>query len=457
MSSFPVSPISPLSFGDPSRLSPAFRERMRRTSWAEHAPRTVWGPVGSPASAVQKLERQLLALHRAHLKVLDLALAEPLAIGPDLGELPRLLRAVIAFYQDWPLLHENARTRPGARIPDPSASLVYGRPDIVMSADGPRVVETNFDTAVSGYEKPDDLWSISAELFGLEEAWLRSGRPLAGLRDYFAAFADGQPCLIHWVRSLAAAPECDPILAFLNQDTRGVRHIAHYAGEPSPAFSREIPGYLHRACSIYTVNRLRDQFTQTLRPLVPTLRGSTVPLGLSPLQSKLFLAWLSDPRARPRTLTPDEIEAVDALIPKTRLLQRLDGAEMDQVRHNRGDFVLKRTESHMGRHVFFGCIVGQAEWERLLRELPSQQASPSDPPSIWVVQERVHPQVYTLVEYTDEGPVERRTALSCSPYLLGGRIRGFETWRLPLTPDEQMLNTLGFIGHFLREPDDPPA
>ncbi|MGK3982322.1 hypothetical protein WME99_04760 [Sorangium sp. So ce136] len=49
-----------------------------------------------------------------------------------------------------------------------------------------------------------------------------------------------------------------------------------------------------------------------------------------------------------------------------------------------------------------------------------------------------------------EGPVERRTGLSCSPYLFGGRLRGFEMWSLPFTPDHQMLKDAHFIGHFIR-------
>ena len=58
--------------------------------------------------------------------------------------------------------------------------------------------------------------------------------------------------------------------------------------------------------------------------------------------------------------------------------------------------------------------------------------------------------VWTEVEYTDESPVERRAGLLCSPYLFGGRIRGFETWRVPFTPDHEMLRQESFVGHFIR-------
>ncbi|MDI3290078.1 hypothetical protein [Polyangium sp. 15x6] len=424
---------------------------MRRTSWSDLAPRTLWSPVESPADAVRAFERKLQALYRAHLAVLTMALVEPPPSEPELVRMTRALRAVVHFYQGWPILEEAERTRLSeTALREAPVSFLFGRPDIVMGEEGPQVAETNFDTAVSGYEKPDDLWTQSAELFELPSALLQSGRPLAGLKDYFTELAEARPHRIHWVRSAAAAPECEPILAYLNQNPHGIQHFAHYAGEPSPSYSPALPGHIHRACSLYTVNKARDAFTDTLRPLVPTVAGSTVPLRLAALQSKLLLACLSDPRTRPRNLTPEEQDAVGTLIPETRLLDLMSGAELDHVRRNRGDFILKRADSHMGRHVFFGCAVEQDEWEHWLRELPAQPAERGEPPSLWLVQRRVRPREYTLLEFTDEGPVERRAALVCSPYLFGGRLRGFETWRVPFVPEPDMLNQATFVGHFLR-------
>ena len=392
-----------------------------------------WAPVISPVESVRALEGALVSLYRAHVKVLE---------HPPDGPLGDAIASMQQFYADWPYLADEPRPRA------PEAYL-FGRPDIVLSNEGPKVVETNFDTAVSGYEKPDAAWCLAAERFALHpEAW--SGRPLAGLRDHFEQLAGRAPCLVHWVRTLAAAPECEPILAFLNDNPCGIQHIAHYAGEPARTFSTAIPGYLHRACTLYTVNRHRAAFEGTLRRLVPFLHAATVPLGLSVLQSKLFLACLSDPHTRPTTLTEDEIDAVEAMIPATRTLGQLHGAEWERVRRSRGDFVLKRSDSHEGRHVIFGCRLSQEEWENRLRNLPEERPGPDGVPPIWLVQERVRPREYSLLEYSEARCMERRTGLSCSPYMFGPHLRGFETWRLPFVPNHEMLEDTNHIGHLFR-------
>ncbi|WP_394830753.1 hypothetical protein LVJ94_30020 [Pendulispora rubella] len=392
-----------------------------------------WAPVTSPMESVRALEGALVSLYRAHLAVL----ADP----PD-GELGDAIAAMQRFYADWPYLADEPRRHP------PEMHL-FGRPDIVLSNDGPKVVETNFDTAVSGYEKPDAAWCLAAERFDMDPAaW--GGRPLAGLRNHFEHLAGRKPCFVHWVRTVAAAPECEPILAFLNENGCGIQHIAHYAGEPAPAFSKLVPSYLHRACTLYTVNRHRARFERTLRSLVPFLHGATVPLGLSVLQSKLFLACLSDPRTRPPALTPDEIHAVETLIPPTRTLRQLYGAEWERVCRSRGDFVLKRSDSHEGRHVVFGCNLPQEEWENLLRNLPESRPGPDGVPPIWLVQERVRPREYSLLEYREARCVERRSGLSCSPYMFGPHLRGFETWRLPFVPNHEMLEEPNHLGHLFR-------
>jgi hypothetical protein len=444
-----IQPLTGLAPRQSHQLLAGFRERFQRTSWSHLSRATLYEPVWSSAREVEQLETRLVALYRAHLKVLELALAEPPPQGP-VGELVRLLRHVRAYYMDWPVIGEMGQLPLSQG--EEARWLLYGRPDIVMGEQGPQLVETNFDTAVSGFEKPDDLWVSSAELFEPGEDFTRWGRPLQGLRRYFEDLSRGQECTVHWLMkdSEGARNQYDPLLQALEQESRGVHHRIHYAGAPVEPSPHPGPAWLHRACTIYTVNRSRAAFTATLEQLAPRVQGCTVPVGLSVLLSKLFLPWLSNPLTRPASLTPEEVEAVETLVPRTRLLRWLEGQEWEQVLHNHGDYVLKKTDSHLGKDVFFGCNLSAPEWKALLEQKRAAPELVQGVPDIWLVQERVRPREYHLIEHTDEGALERRTGLSCCRYLLGGRIRALETWITPFTPNHDMLHAMQFVGHFIR-------
>ncbi|HEY0697407.1 MAG TPA: hypothetical protein VGD43_06315, partial [Micromonospora sp.] len=317
---------------------------------------------------------------------------------------------------------------------------------VIMSRDGPRVVETNFDTAAAGHERPDDLWRIAAELFQPGPDHLAEGRPLAGLRDWFVELCDGRPRHFHWMMKddPATRRELAPVLDFLNRDAGPARHSIHYAGDdPSGVFPDDRPGMLHRACSIFTVNRDRERFAALLHRIGTIAPECTVPSTLSVLSSKLFLAWLSDPAAWPAGLTPAQADAVDRLVPWTRAVPLLAPDELDRIRDHPGRYVLKKADSHQGVDVHFGWDVPAGRWSGLLAECRAD-------PMTWVVQERVRPRPYELTEYTDAGVVTRRTGLSCCPYLIGGRLRGLETWLVPARPNRSMLTRMHFVPHFVR-------
>jgi hypothetical protein len=163
----------------------------------------------------------------------------------------------------------------------------------------------------------------------------------------------------------------------------------------------------------------------------------------------MFLAWLSDPSARP-TLTAEEVAAVAALVPWTRLVKRLRGDTLERVRRNREDFIVKKADSYQARDVFFGCNLRQDDWSALLDSKRREPDVAAGTPNLWIVQERVRPKEYGLIEYTDAGIVERRTGVSCNPYLLGGRIRGLETWVTPSVPHLDMIRRTHFVPHFIR-------
>ncbi|WP_266160519.1 hypothetical protein [Dyella silvatica] len=430
---------------EPASLLQNFRQRLQRTTWGHETPDTLMAPMYSAASSVARFEARLLALFRAHLKILH-ALQTKTMHGEVWDKYASLLDIVRA-YRRWPVLDEGVPLPASELLSKDIARLLYGRPDIVLGEAGPMVVETNFDTAVGGYEKPDDLWVMAADLFSLPADVLATGRPLQGFAEYFAELADGQPCDLHWImkNDEATRRELAPVLNYLNQQTAGVQHLIHYAGEPVPPPRRDRAAWLHRACSIYSVNRDRDNFAALLSALMPSMRDCTVPVWLSVLDSKLFLAWLSDPAARPASLSVEEREAVESLLPWTRVLSLLQGDELEQVQRNHADYILKKSDSHQAKEVYFGCNLSSQAWTDLLEQRRSQPAWMDGNAHIWVIQKRVRPRAYDLIEYTDAGPVQRHTGLSCCPYLLGGKLRGLETWVTPFTPDMSMIHRMHFI------------
>lgn len=446
-----IIPVAAAAEHDPHELLAAYRARLRRTPWGHETPDTLLSPVHTPEPSVRRFESAVLTLFRAHLKVLHAIEVG----GPHEGaaaEYARLEKVVRAYYLNWPVLGSGEPLDPDALLTDEAVDLLVGRPDVVLGEDGPKVVETNLDTAAAGHERPDDLWTIAAELFEPSADHLTTGRPLFGLRDYFLELAGDTPHHVYWImkNDPVTRRELAPTFQLLNEDTTTVRHSIHYAGEP-PELDTDRPSYLHRACSIFTVNRDRTRFAGLLDRLAPRVRGCTVPLGLSRLASKLFLAWLSDPHARPATLTSQEHRTVDAMVPWTRVLSLLGNDELNQVRRDRGEFVLKKADSHQARDVHFGCDVSGEEWAALLDRHREQLPETDGAPNIWIVQQRVRPREYELTEYTDTGIEYRRTGLSCCPYLMGGRLRGLETWVLPTTPNLEMIKRMHFVPHYIRQ------
>jgi hypothetical protein len=434
---------------EPMVLLQRFRQRLRDTVWGHETPDTLMGPVWSSASSVTRFEARLRALYRAHLKVLHAELTGAAAHGEArrYAELLHVVRRV----RNWPVLRHGYPLSPEQLLSADTQRWLFGRPDIVLGERGPMVVETNFDTGIGGYERPDDMWMIAAELFRPAADLVSIGRPMEGFARYFAELADEEPCDVRWIMKDddQARRELTPLLAYFNQYTARVRHSIHYAGEAVPPES-DRPAYLHRACSIYSVNRDRDRFSALLQALWPGVRDCTVPVWLSVLESKLFIAWLSDPAARPASLSADESAAVETLLPWTRVLHLLNEDALEQVLREHEHYILKKSDSYQAKEVHFGCNMSADAWQRLLGEKRAQPTWLDDGPNIWIVQRRVRPRAYDLIEYTDAGPVPKRTGISCCPYLLGGRLRGLETWVMPFTPDLSMIHRMQFVPHFVR-------
>ena len=435
----------------PLSLLEEYRAHFRRLSWANDTPDTPIAPVYSNAGDVADLENQLSLLFMAHLKVVA-AVDERLVGDAVWMDYVRRYRLIRDFHMDWPVIGAGEMIAPDTLRSRAALPMLYGRPDIVVGDKGPRVVETNFETSIAGFDEPDDIWRIAAELFSPDPSYLATGRPIPGLAEYFEERAGAQLTQYHWLMKDDARVrgQYEWLLRELNARSTHARHELHCAGDAVlPGESRAVE-YLHRACGLLTVNRDRARFATTLKQLAPRLRGCTVPVALSHIESKFFLAWLSDPAAQPTALTDDERTAIANLVPWTRLVGLLSGSDLQRVRQHRGEFVIKKTDSHQALDVFCGFAMTQDNWSALLDATRIAPEMLNTAPNMWIVQERVVPRKYRLLEFTDNGAVERRAGLSCNPYVLGGRIRGFETWLLPDIPSPNAILESQFVPHFTR-------
>lgn len=426
-----------------------FRAQLGKTVWGADTPDTMIGPVQSDLGSLREFESSVQYLYTALLKILliEQQITRSQMRHNRISELLGFVRRL----NTWPVMNEGKQVDIAELLENNPTRFLFGRPDVVLGADGPKVVETNFDTGIGGYLRPDDIWKIAADVFPMSDNTLMFGSPLDGFARYYSEFAGDDAVDFHWImkNTPKIRRELDIVIQNLNSRQDKVFHQVHYTGDTIPAFRNNRRHYLHRACSIYTVKSELDKFTAMLQTLVPLTQGETAPLYLSVLDSKLMLAWISDPELRPGNLSRAERDAVDALIPWTRVLAFLSAQDLAEVRTNREEFVIKKTDSFQARDVHLGWNTTQTEWEDLIRQLKDRPAWDGTATDIWIVQRRVRPRPHELFEYTDQGTLPRSTGVSCCPYMMGGKLRGLESWVTPFSPDFSMIHKMQFVPHFV--------
>lgn len=444
--------LPPLNASAAQACLKAYRQRLAQSTWGRQTPATLFAPVWSEAAEIHEFERSLNALHRALLKVLlqEQQIRQGQRPRHALAELFEFVRRC----NNWPVLGLGAELPLSQMLANNPAQYLYGRPDIVLSEDGPKLVETNFDTGIGGFLGPDEIWHIAAELFDLAPELLSWGSPLQGFAAYFTQRCGEQPSVIHWIMKdmPEIRQELEPALARLQAASAPhIRHALHYAGRALAAsFEPAAQHYLHRACSVYTVQSEVAAFTDLLQQLWPKTQQETVPVALSLLNSKLLLAWLSDPRYRPDNLSLEEFSAIEDLLPWTRVLALLDAQQVTRILAQQSDYVIKKSDSFEARDVHLGWTKSANEWQQLVSELRHRPGWDGLSSDIWIVQKRVRARPQRLIEYTDQGVQLRQTGVSCGPYILGGKIRGLESWITALNPDLSMLHTRQLIPHYIR-------
>lgn len=72
-------------------------------------------------------------------------------------------------------------------------------------------------------------------------------------------------------------------------------------------------------------------------------------------------------------LTEEEIAFVEETVPMTAFLND-DQVNIDQIRANREEWIIKPTDHYGADNVYAGCEVSQEEWERVIDEFANERA-----------------------------------------------------------------------------------
>ena len=143
---------------------------------------------------------------------------------------------------------------------------------------------------------------------------------------------------------------------------------------------------------------------------------------------KAFFAVLTDPR-HALLFSEDERAVFRAHVPWTRVLAHTrtekDGATHDLVglaADQRDQLVLKPNDEYGGKGVLLGWEVGDAAWRAAL------SAALADPPSTWIVQERIPVRREVFPQFDEQGTVTMRDMLvDLAPYMFRGKMAGYLT------------------------------
>ena len=271
-----------------------------------------------------------------------------------------------------------------------------------MGTEGPQVAETNFDMAgrIREAGRPVDHQGrplrAGKRLAPTRPPPRRAERLLRGVRRRRSALHP-----LDKVARRGPRVRADPGLPQPEPPRRPARRALR-ACPPPP--TRRTPGPPPPACSLFT-KRVAGGVARTLGPLVPTLpglHGPPRPLGAA---IEALSRRPERPAHAPAESHAQEQDAVETLIPETRLLQHLSGAGRGMAQPRRLHSEAVRF-SH-GPSCHFRVYFRSRRMGELAARAARAAGQPGEPPPVWLVQRRLRPREYTLLEYTDGGPVEQ--------------------------------------------------
>jgi len=431
-------------------------------------------PLVIAESEIQRLEYGIVTLHQAQRKILQRI--------DDLPSLPKeYLRKITALFSDHSCWNGAPESIVENNFSENDHSIVFGRPDGVLSADGLRLVETNFDTGIAGLDLITDIFRATLSVLELPEETV-DGDVIGSLARFFdkkyfpehcwkpmesarsteitASLGRELPVHLHWIStpSLPRQYMCDILARKINERSLCVKHHMHhpypgqsdgrsgdhvYTAEGAEHILQSLcePGrhVFHRSASIYTILREVESYKNLFSLLFMNVKEATVPNKHGVMASKILLALLRTDSAVRSWLSGEEISVIDRLIPWTASVSSLSPDQEINILQNKNKYVLKLADSYRSIDVHFGRRLDDSSWHSCFVKARCNHCSDYENdgiPQYWIIQELVEPQAVEVFELVQDKVVAQRLPLCLSPFILGKKVVGIMVWPFTMNPLE---------------------
>lgn len=433
------SPYTKKEFYDP-RLFQKFKNtvypRIHRNPMIDND--IFYTPVTIRRATAARLEKELCLLHSAHIKALKSMTENESGFWHKY-----IMKLRKKYLNDSILLKLSKCEKPQNQI-----QFVYGRPDILLSEEGFKIAETNFDVGIGGFDMSTDLQNAVYEIFHNESNDSDNDTCLDNLGEFFDKYYNSYD-FIHWLSSPSIGRQqiCTHWTNWLTEHSNSIKHMVHHPGSGNMNKSNLQAGrhIFHRGCSLYTYHAFHGRMSTLADQLTATVRFSTIPHEFGLLASKLFLAYLSDTNTRLSSLTDEEYCAVEKLVPWTRVLHLLPPDEHRKILYEKNQYVLKKADSYRAMDVFIGSSLTQDEWAQVF-DRAVNESKEFNKNGAWLVQERIVSKPLKLYEYCRYGVKLVKRELTMGTFIFGGKISGFLT---STTNRASHGNMPVFMGHII--------
>jgi hypothetical protein len=320
--------------------------------------------------------------------------------------------------------------------------VAFGRPDVIVSDKGPKVLETNFDTGIAGYDIVSDMVEVYKRITKTDTVCIDIFKELS---QFFESQVNNDSS-VYWITSPSHGRQiiCNHIINELNKHSDSIVHIPKHPGKELSTNIAKSHSYIHRACSVYTFNTDLTRMSEDVRKFSDDLNSNiTIPHKYGLFSSKSFLGYLSEQIEHCTQFSKYEEQAVKSLVPWTRVVTRISDNELKYILENPKKYVLKKCESYRGNDVIIGLITDQEKWRDYIDKAIHETKNYKQYGSIWIIQEYVKTKSIDVYEVVNGGFYKKKASSVCvGPFLFGNQIGGMLSW---LTIDNHSNIMVGHV------------